>query len=473
MLSKEGLQEAIQQFLRDWRKGDRSAPPLLTGLRLYGRLRARTEALSLEPTNLTGQLLGQVLQDLQERDEVAASLMRRRYLEDTPVSQLTRELAISESQYYNWHDKAISQLSDMILAQEGQLLAEHQLAVEARLELQTYRQLFGVDQTYNCLGDLVMRDAPPYLIALDGIGGIGKTSLADKLVRELIGGNRFYDLAWVSAKQEIFLPAAGLQATPRPALDTDALIDALLNQLDGQAPARLPPQEKMMVLIRLLKKQPYLVIVDNLETMADYQALLPTLHQLADPTKFVLTTRHNLAAEARLFCLSLEELSARDTLAFLRHEAEARGLEALLEAAPAQLAGVYEVVGGNPLALKLVVGQICALPLSQVLANLKQAQGQKVDQLYTFIYWQTWQTLASESRQALLAMPLVSRQGGTFAHLAAVSELGEAELSQALDELVALSLVEVGGEIERRRYRIHRLTETFLLTEVTKWQSPR
>ncbi|NIP25291.1 MAG: hypothetical protein GWN55_14600 [Phycisphaerae bacterium] len=46
-------------------------------------------------------------------------------------------------------------------------------------------------------------------------------------------------------------------------------------------------------------------------------------------------------------------------------------------------------------------------------------------------------------------------------------------MSQALDELVALSLVEVGGELERRRYRIHRLTETFLLTEVTKWQSPR
>lgn len=142
------------------------------------------------------------------------------------------------------------------------------------------------------------------------------------------------------------------------------------------------------------------------------------------------------------------------------------------EASPAQLAGVYEVVGGNPLALKLVVGQICALSLSQVLANLKQAQGQKVDQLYSYIYWQTWRTLAPESRQALLAMPLVSRQGGTFVHLAAVSELREAELSHALDELVAFSRVEVGGKLERRLYRIHRLTETFLLTEVTKWQSP-
>ena len=43
-------------------------------------------------------------------------------------------------------------------------------------------------------------------------------------------------------------------------------------------------------------------------------------------------------------------------------------------------------------------------------------------------------------------------------------------LNQALDHLVTLSLVEPGGDITRRRYRIHRLTESFLLTEVARWQ---
>jgi len=66
-----------------------------------------------------------------------------------------------------------------------------------------------------------------------------------------------------------------------------------------------------------------------------------------------------------------------------------------------------EVVGGNPLALKLVVGQLCVLPLSQVLENLKQARGQTIDDLYTYIYWQAWHTLDETSQKVLLVMPLV------------------------------------------------------------------
>jgi hypothetical protein len=40
----------------------------------------------------------------------------------------------------------------------------------------------------------------------------------------------------------------------------------------------------------------------------------------------------------------------------------------------------------------------------------------------------------------------------------------------ALTELVKRSLVDVRGTLVEPRYAIHRLTETFLLTEVIKWQ---
>ena len=66
-------------------------------------------------------------------------------------------------------------------------------------------------------------------------------------------------------------------------------------------------------------------------------------------------------------------------------------------------------------------------------------------------------------------MPLT--QDGDFTQLAAVNELDADQLNDALDQLVTLSLVEVRGDLADRRYRIHRLTETFLLTEVAKWQS--
>ncbi|MBN1993748.1 MAG: hypothetical protein JW953_13685, partial [Anaerolineae bacterium] len=127
------------------------------------------------------------------------------------------------------------------------------------------------------------------------------------------------------------------------------------------------------------------------------------------------------------------------------------------------------VVGGNPLALKLVVGQTAFLPLSQVLDNLKAARGKSIADLYTFIYWQAWHMLDPAGQQALLVMPLA--QEGTLPQLLVLSRLEPADLHQALQQLITLSLVQVKGGLEKRRYSIHRLTETFLLTEAITWQS--
>ena len=46
-----------------------------------------------------------------------------------------------------------------------------------------------------------------------------------------------------------------------------------------------------------------------------------------------------------------------------------------------------------PVTLKLVVGQVAVLSLSQVLKNLKQAHGKEINELYKFIYWQAWKML--------------------------------------------------------------------------------
>ena len=162
-------------------------------------------------------------------------------------------------------------------------------------------------------------------------------------------------------------------------------------------------------------------------------------------------------------------MNRADTFAFLRYEAQVRRIPTLAQASQAELDSIYQVVGGNPLALKLIVGQVRFLSLPQVLDNLRQAQGKKIEELYTHIYWQAWQALDETSQKVLLAMPLA--QDGDLAQLAAVSQLAVAELADALDRLVSLSLVDVRGNLAERQYRIHRLTETFLLTEVAKWQA--
>lgn len=209
-------------------------------------------------------------------------------------------------------------------------------------------------------------------------------------------------------------------------------------------------------------------MVDNLETVVDYQTLVPFLRQLTNPSKFLITSRLSLQAYPDIFCYSLNELHESDTLAFLRYEAAMRGIAPLQQATPAQLQQIYSTVGGHPLALKLVIGQARFLPLAQVLTSLQLAQARQVDELYTYIYWQIWQMLDEPARRLMLTLPVMPNS--TFDQLAAISELDLATLQSALLRLLEHSLVQVAGDLAEPRYRLHRLTETFLMHEVLTWQ---
>jgi DNA-binding MarR family transcriptional regulator len=48
--------------------------------------------------------------------------------------------------------------------------------------------------------------------------------------------------------------------------------------------------------------------------------------------------------------------------------------------------------------------------------------------------------------------------------------LDPATVSDALDRLVTLNLVDSQGNLSERRYSIHGLTRTFLQEQVGKWQ---
>ena len=187
------------------------------------------------------------------------------------------------------------------------------------------------------------------------------------------------------------------------------------------------------------------------------------------PSKFIITSRLTLQAHSDIFCYSLTELPADAVYSFIRYEAMGRNIARLANATDEQLAGIYRTVGGNPLALKLVIGQVAFLPLQQVLTNLKLATGKKIDQLYTYIYWQAWEMLDDLGRQLFLAMPAVN--DGTFAEVAMASGLDPHETQEPLLRLIDLSLLQLGGDLDEPRYRLHRLTETFLMHEVLKWQS--
>ena len=170
------------------------------------------------------------------------------------------------------------------------------------------------------------------------------------------------------------------------------------------------------------------------------ETLLPTLRQLANPTKFVLTTRQSLYAEADVHHFAVPELSAEHALQLVRQEARLRNLPNIAAADNAELRPIVKIVGGNPLALRLLVGQLHAHTLESVLDDLRAARSQTADNLYTYLYRRAWDSLDEISRRALLVMPTTLPCGGTLAQLRKYSKLDEGQLHDALTELVRLNL---------------------------------
>jgi hypothetical protein len=403
----------------------------------------------------------------------AAQILRLRFLDVLTAVATANRLNLTEDVVYKRQRAAIMDLAHIIWQLELEIRAARKMKMIGRLDITEPPRLFGVQDKLSELMAALTTEGAPWLVAVVGVGGIGKTSLADAAVRALVARPVFADIAWISARQERFTLWDGLQEAPdtAPALTVEGLLDGVIEQFGFQDLTRYPLHQKRDQLCVRLRGRPYLVVVDNLETAADYRALVPDLQGLVNPTRFLLTSRRSLHDYPGIHNLSLDQLSAADSLALLRHEAGERGLADVAAAPDETLLQIYEVAGGNPLALKLLVGQMHTLSLSQVADDLRQAQGRRVEQLYRFIYWRSWQLLSDEARRVLTMMPLLAESGGGLEQIAALSELPHPALSAALKQLIALCLIHVRGTVEARRYGIHRLTETFLLNEVLKWQA--
>lgn len=458
------LQADIHTALKNW-YDDQVETSSLEYLQLFRRAKARDDGNAREMAN---KILLDALETMALEHQLETDLLRRRFLDGLTMHTVANQFNLGESTAFRKQKEALRQLALILREWEKRARSDYQAGLEKRLNLPPEAPLFGVSETLNSLQQVLASPEPRWIFSVEGLGGIGKTTLAAALLRRPELTSRFYEVAWVSARQQEFLPGLGLVEKSSPALTEEGLIDALLEQLDGTIPLVKPPQEKRLLLAQRLKQNPHLIVIDNLETVVDHLTLLPTLYDLANPSKFLLTSRHSLRTHASVYCHNVDELSREDALNLIRHEARMRGISLLANAPRADLERIFQVVGGNPLALKLVVGQVSVLPLTQVLANLKEARGKTVDEMYTFIYWQAWKMLDIAAQQTLLLMPLA--HGGTLAQLQAMTRLDIDSLVEALHQLARLSLVQVGGNLEERRYVIHRLTETFLLKEALKWQ---
>lgn len=455
------LKEAIKQALKNWQQ-DTPVDPSFSQLYLYRKLQRKSGGNAKLALN---QLLLDGIRLLQETEEQHARFLHARYLDDLPMSRIQNQMNLAESTLYMLQRQSIDELTATLLNADATALGEQQARMSVRLGPQRLDEVVGLEEPLAQLQTLVTRQGSPWLIALEGIGGIGKTTLALALLHRLVRNGQIDDIAWVSAQSERLSLLGQFEGEPRPALTAAELTEALAHQLIPGS----PPDRQQNALRARLKELPHVIVIDNLETLLDIESLLPTLQMWAEPTKFVFTSRESRFGIPSLHHFKVEELPSPHALQLIRQEAAIRGLPVLAMSSDAELLPIVETVGGNPLALRLVVGQNHFYGLQSILYDLRQARSNTATNLYTYIYQKAWSKLDPLARRALLIMPLGSPLGDDLDYLAEVGDLERDELRMALNQLVSLNLVDARGGLNERRYSIHNLTRTFLEEQVARW----
>jgi hypothetical protein len=244
----------------------------------------------------------------------------------------------------------------------------------------------------------------------------------------------------------------------------------LAQELCPSLPPDISSEQREAEVRHVLKSVPHLVIIDNLE--ADVSHLTPCLFSLAGPTKFLLTSRERPSSAAHIYTWSLAPLSFEDAACLIQDYARVSGHPQLAEATQAQLQPIYDKVGGNPQALKLVVGLTNQFAIPEILQDLVEVKFDETEAMYRHIYLRVWQSLDKASQAVLKAMPLVGATGATRDYITSLCRLEAREVTRAIQELISRSLLEVHGSVwEQHRYNIHSLTRTFLQTEIIDWPS--
>jgi len=345
----------------------------------------------------------------------------------------------------------------------------------SHLPTKAYRELVGRDAF---IGDIMsgLRDpAGKWIVAIDGMGGIGKTALAREVADRCLSERLFDVVIWEQASREEFTGAGRREGIGT--LTSETALDAIGRQLGAFDIPRLKGAEKEARVLALLRTQRVLVVLDNLETAKEPQnEIARRLRPLLDPSKALLNSRHRFKGD--LYAIHLTGLDGGSALRFIRQEAEEKNIGRVVTAETGDLKQIARSTGGSPLALKLVVGQLVHLPLETVLAQLREVQlpeGEADEddyvRFYKFIFFPSWQLLSNDGKKLLISMShFAPGVGGTFEAVKATSGLDEDVLTRCVDELWRLSFLEVGDSpsLKQVRYYLHALTQYFVLSDIVK-----
>ena len=220
------------------------------------------------------------------------------------------------------------------------------------------------------LADLLTNDRHP-VVSLVGRGGIGKTSLALKVLHQLTHSGRFAAILWFSARDVDLLPTGPKPVRAHLITETQLAkeFETLLEPLTNAGSALKPIEFLASSLTKSPLDRPILFVFDNFETTSNPVQVYTWLDTyIRNPNKLLITSRfREFKGDYPLEVAGMDE---QETLELIATTSAHLGIAQLVT--DQTRSDLYRESDGHPYIIKLLLGEIAKLrrvsPVERVVA---------------------------------------------------------------------------------------------------------
>jgi tetratricopeptide (TPR) repeat protein len=314
------------------------------------------------------------------------------------------------------------------------------------------------EEIARCL-DALTPDDRGWGVIIDGIGGMGKTSLALE-VADLAKKQAMFDAYLFASAKTTWLSPDGVREETLALSSLDAFCREFARFLgQSEIVGISDATERRRALLDALRGRKALLIWDNLETLTaeERDQIAEFLRKLPTPNKAIITSRYRTGESAmtiRLGKLSFAEAANLMAEVGRKQPWVARELRRV---GGTEQRALYDATGGNPLALDWTLGLIAQKNYSFGTALGRLRDAGKSSDLYGFLFADALQAL-TETDLALLSALSAFFAPATIGALADITEQSPTEVRMGLERLAMLSLV---NDLEREYYALHPLTRAY------------
>lgn len=349
-------------------------------------------------------------------------------------------------------------------------------ALRSRVQPPPPRNLIGRDMDFMRVLESLRNNS---ITAIDGVAGDGKTSLAWVCAVHGCQSRLYTNFDWITDKRHILNLSGELIPTFIPEDDIsffENMLISLCRQFGWQDLLGARDDNLINKCADRLRAGRYLLVVDNIESVADSENIIYQLTDMLIPlspiepisSRALITTREQISHPNvnRISIVGIEKLARHQLINYLQ---DLWRIQPRLS--PSQVTKLAELTGGNPLFIQFALQSYQLLRTSQKFDALFEALTQHQNEIFAILIESVITKLspASVKFSKTIALELaISREETTdedlryiWSSIEGIDHEGK-QFMVALSELITHRIINWSGN-HNRNYTMHPLIQSYFL----------